>query len=433
MLRLPILAACLALAAAGAEPARPQDSFALPEAPALGDYLTYAALHSPGLEAAYQRWQAARERVPQAEALPDPRLSYRYYIEEVETRVGPQQQAVGLSQSFPWFGKLRLRGEVASEEAEAARQRFEAARLKLAHEVTAAYADYHYLGRALGVVERTRELMRQLEQVARTRYRSAAVSHAEVIRAQVELGKLEDRLRELEALRPAAVARLNAAIGRPAGEPLPWPEGVPQAAPAADEAQLLSLLREANPELAAMAHLIAREERAVKLAGRDFYPDFTFGLDYIDTGPARMGSPSDSGKDPVIAMVSINLPIWRGKYRAAEREARARRRAAALALQDRQNALGAAARMALFEYRDAERKIDLYRDTLVPKARQSLRATETAFRGGAASFFDLVDAERALLEFELAYERALADRVRRLAELEMLVGRSLAAQEETGE
>ena len=77
----------------------------------LGDYLTYAALHNPEVEAAYYRWQAAMEAVPQARTLPDPRLTYARYIEEVETRTGPQENRLGLSQTFPWFGTLRTKGE----------------------------------------------------------------------------------------------------------------------------------------------------------------------------------------------------------------------------------------------------------------------------------------------------------------------------------
>ena len=104
---------------------------ALDESAGLGDYLAYAALNNPGLEAAFNRWKAALEREPQVEALPDPRFTYRYFIREVETRVGPQQQALGLSQAFPWFGKLALRGSVAAEAAEAARQRYENEKLTL--------------------------------------------------------------------------------------------------------------------------------------------------------------------------------------------------------------------------------------------------------------------------------------------------------------
>jgi len=89
----------------------------LTESSGLSDYLAYAALNNPGLEAAFNRWKAALERVPQVKALPDPRFEYKYFIKEVETRVGPQQHSFGVSQVLPWFGKLDLRGEVAGEAA----------------------------------------------------------------------------------------------------------------------------------------------------------------------------------------------------------------------------------------------------------------------------------------------------------------------------
>ena len=101
----------------------------------LGDYLAYAALNNPGLEAAFYDWKAALERVPQAESLPDPRFTYRYFIREVETRVGAQRQGFSLSQTFPWFGKLALRGGAAAEAARAEQQRFQAAKLKLFQQV----------------------------------------------------------------------------------------------------------------------------------------------------------------------------------------------------------------------------------------------------------------------------------------------------------
>ncbi|MBE3099270.1 MAG: hypothetical protein IMZ44_19305, partial [Planctomycetes bacterium] len=115
--------------------AAPQPPADLTEASGLNDYLAYAALHNAGLESAFNAWKAALERVPQVRALPDPRFTYRNYVEAVETRVGPQRNSYEISQTFPWLGKLDLRGDVAAEEAKAARCRLDAARLKLFYQV----------------------------------------------------------------------------------------------------------------------------------------------------------------------------------------------------------------------------------------------------------------------------------------------------------
>ncbi len=407
---------------------RPPTGQALPELskePTLAEYLTYAALNNPGLEAAFNRWKAALQKVPQVRSLADPRFSYRYFIEQVETRVGPQRQSFGLSQTFPWFGTLELRGDVALEAAKAARQRYEAQKLRLFYRVKNAYYEYYYLARAIAIVRENRNLVKYFEQVVRIRYQAAAAAHLDTFRAQVELGKLEDRLRTLIDLRGPIVARLNAALSRPTEAELPWPTSIPEEKIETSDQEILTWLREASPQIREMEHQIERERHAIELARKQYYPDFTLGLNYIDTGSAAMPGAQDSGKDPLMATVSVNVPIWLARYSAAVREAQARHLAALKAKADRENTLGAEVKLVLYRFRDAERKIDLYRDTLVPKAEQSLKALDAAFRAGQASFLDLVDGQRILLEFQLAYERALADLAQRLAQLEMLVGREI--------
>jgi len=178
---------------------------ALPEDATLQDCLDYAQQNNPGLEAALNLWKAAAERVPQARTLPDPSLNYG-----LEAMPDSRQHMVTLNQMFPWPEKLSLRAAVAREEAEAARQQYEAAKVSLFFRVKDAYYEYYYLGRAVAVVRENRDLVKYLEEVARTRYKAGAAGHPDVIRAQVELGKLDDQLRTLEDLRGASAARVNA-------------------------------------------------------------------------------------------------------------------------------------------------------------------------------------------------------------------------------
>jgi cobalt-zinc-cadmium efflux system outer membrane protein len=422
--------------AAGATP-HVSDSYGetRPDLPALGerstlsDYLSYAALNNPGLEAAFDRWRAAVEKVPQMRSLPDPRLSYAYYIQEVETRVGPQRQRLDISQTLPWFGKLDLRGDMASEAAHAEREWYEATKLRLFHRVKTAYYEHYYLGRAIAIVEDNIRLLTDLEEVTRNMYRVGSAPYAQIIKAQVELSRLEDRLSSLRDLEGSILAELNSALNRPTDAHLPWPEAISEEGVVFSDQDVFSWLRENNPELKAMGFVVGKEDVAMDLARKDFRPDITLGLQYIDTDDALMPGARDSGKDPVIGMVSINLPIWLGKYRAAEREARARHKAALEERTERENELLACLKKAVYRFRDADRKLNLYRDTLVPKAEQSLGVASEAFRTGGADFLDLIDAERTLLEFSLSYERALADRVQALAEIEMLVGREILARE----
>ena len=395
----------------------------LNESSELSDYLAYAAVNNPGLEAAFNRWKATVEDVVQSETLPDPRFTYQYYIEEVETRVGPQRQGVGIAQAFPWFGKLALRGKVAQEAANAERQRYESDKLKLFYEVKDTYAEYYYLAQAVRIFQENVALVRHLEEISRTRFKVAAASHPDVIKAQVELGKLEDRLKSLEELKHPLQARLNASMNRPVDTNIPWPQELPSEEMAMSDKVILEQLVESNPDLKTIDFEILKNRQRIELARKDYYPDITFGLNYIDTDNSSMSpSPQDNGKDPVIAMVSINLPLWRGKYDAGVRQARAQYNAARRTKEDKVNDLSSTLKMVLYEFHDAERKIDLYQNALIPKAQQSLKVTESAYQAGKVGFLDLIDSQRILLEFELSFQRALSDHAQNLARIDMLIG-----------
>lgn len=398
----------------------------LPDSADLYGLLRYAAQNNAGLQAAFTRWQAATERIPQAKTLPDPRFNFGYFFREVETRVGPQRQRFGLSQMFPWFGTLRLKGDIATQNALIAQERFTAAQDRLYLEVVSAHTEHYYLARSIAITTDLIALVTNAESVAQAKYRAAIGSYADMLRAQVELGRLEDRLIALQDQEKPVVARVNAALNRPLSAPLPRPLDLPNESVALSDEQLLNQAARNNPNLRAIDRVIDREAHAIDLAGRKSYPSFTFGIDYVNTDPALTPDVVDSGKDPLMGRVAINIPIWWGSYGAGRREAQARRRAAALDRVERQNQILSGMHEVLFAYHDAERKISLYRDALIPKAEQSLRASQTGYEAGEVDFLDFLDAERVLLEFELAYDRARADQLKHLAHLRMLAGGAFA-------
>ena len=396
----------------------------------LSEYLEYAALNNAGLREAFQEWKAALERVPQVTALPDPKFSLGYLIQEVETRVGPQEWRVGIKQTFPWFGKLDLKGNMAARAAKAAWQRFNAEKLHLFHRVKKAYAEYFYLSQAIKVTRRHRDLVKYLEEVARTQYKTGVVPHSAVIKAQVERGKLEDRLASLQDLKDARAAKLNSALGRRAGAALPWPVELSQRHVRVRSEKVLAQLRESNPKLRALRQEVERAESALDLAKLRYYPDITAGLSYMSTGSAVMSGLDESGKDPILATLSINIPLWWNAYRAGEREKVSHLRQARMALEDRSRELESEVELVVYSLQDARRKINLYGDSLVPQARQSMEATRASFKTGDADILALLDAERTLLQFRLERERAVADHLQNVAKLEMLVGKRMTGREE---
>jgi outer membrane protein, heavy metal efflux system len=407
---------------------QPATETALPADARFDDYVRYAMRHNPDLEAAFDRWRAALERAPQARTLPDPRVSFAVVLDQVDRSAEYMGERYTLSQMFPWFGKLALGGDMADAQAHAEARRFEAARLQLVDQVARAYFAYAFRQEAVVIARENLELLVHLESVARAMFRAGAASLSDVNRAQIEIGRLDDQVRSLEDFLEVAASDLNAVLGRPARAPLPAVPAKPSTQifpelPGYSDDQWIALARQHNPELAASRHDTERQRHAVALARKNYYPDITLGVEYAREGSGRMAMMDEGGSDMVAGMIGINVPIWRRKYDAGMREAQARLDEAGRRVENRENRLEAELKAALFTYRDSLRRVALYGHTLLPMARQTLATTETAYRAGTAGFSDLIDAQRVLLEFALAHERAAADRAQAYTRIQALVGR----------
>ncbi|MCP4568079.1 MAG: TolC family protein [FCB group bacterium] len=388
----------------------------------LGEYLRYAALNSPSLKAAFHGWNAALEKTGYAGALPDPMFTFGYFIENVETRVGPQEQRFSLKQAYPWFGTLGARKAVAGEAANVAFSKYQAEKLRLFYRVKSAYYRLYYLGREISLTRENMTLLSFWESVVRTKYKVALSQHPDVIKAQVELGKFEDKLASLEAMVKPVKAHLRASLNLPKSVYISLPSKVEISELPVNHDSVFARVVSENPDLEALQHVIEKERAGVRLANKSSWPNFTFGVDYIQTGAALNPSLTDSGKDPWGVNVGVNLPIWFGKNKAKKQEALARYRSSQNNLIEAENQAIAIAERILFEYDDALRKIRLYRDGLLPKAEQSLNASYTAYQAGKTDFLNILDAQRLLLEFELHLEKSIVDLATRKAELEMITG-----------
>jgi len=214
---------------------------------------------------------------------------------------------------------------------------------------------------------------------------------------------------------------LNKALTLPEDTNLPWPKVEPFEAAPLEYDRLVSKLRRKNPELAGLSSEAMAARSRIELAKKNFYPDIGVGVEWTEF--ERSGGMS--GRDSVAVMFQMNLPLWWDSYSASERQAQA----AAMSIEqekiDTENTLLAKAAQSYYDYNDSIRRIRLYRDSLIPKAEELLRTSETAYLAGTIDFLSLIDSQRLLLEYNLSYQRALADNQQKLAEIEMLVGSEL--------
>lgn len=401
-------------------PAQAQGEVSLDPLPA---YLKTAAENNGELQAAFARWKAAVQKSPQASVLPDPELRFGYFIEPIETRTGPQRWRYGLSQKFPWPGKLSEKERIAMHEADVQLAQAEGLKLRLYTDVKNGFYEYAYLERAIVITRENEELLRYLENVVQARYAAASAPYSDVLRTQVELDKLGERLRSMQDLRVPLAARMNAAMGRPADDPIQVPDSVPVMELTMDDTVLRTALKENNPALHGFDAQTEKAKSGVALAERGYYPDIILGVESIYTDrPRNNGDVLNKGDDPLIATVGINLPIWHSALDAAVEENKQMVLATERGKQGKQDVLLADLELALFRYRDAGRRIELYKETLLPRAEQAIEVSLQAFQNGKASFLDIMDAQKTYLEIHLAYARALTDQAQRIADMEALIG-----------
>ncbi|NOT32323.1 MAG: TolC family protein [Planctomycetes bacterium] len=373
----------------------------------LADYLRFATLNSPRVEAAYYDWAAAVEGITPARSRPDPRLTFESDIADTVTSLMP-----GLMLDLPGPGKLRAAGDVMAAESRVAYFGFEREILRTALAVKTAYYRLHFLEETIRVESETLRLLDELEQLAQQQNAAGRVTLQDVLRAQIARDQVETEITNLEDSRSALAAELKSALGlgpRDAAPPIPVTFEPSVGDPRPDELLATALIR--NPDLRAMEEDVLRAEASLGLARKSGVPDFSLGLELDFKATPTLFRPS----------AGMTLPIWRDKLAAEIAGAQAEKRAAEARLTAEQVELAAELAAMLFLFREAVRNDALLANKLLPKARQSLDAARAGYVNGRAGFLDVIDAQRTLLEFELAGIEARTQRELALASLSLAI------------
>jgi len=386
--------------------ARPELPALAPDAP-LADWLRYAMLNDPRVEAAFHAWAGTVERITIARSRPDPALTLEADIAGAVETLMP-----GLMLPLPAPRKLAAAAEVATAEAEAAYHAFEAEVLRTAEATRSAYVRLHFLEDALRVQREALALLGDVETLARQQVGAGRGTLQDVLRAEIEREQLHTQIANLEDSRGVLQARFRAALGHdPEDESVPLPAGFEPGAPPLPAEELLALASEHNPGLRRMAAEVRRGQALLALAHAGRVPDVTLGLE------------ADVKASPVMwrPMASVTLPIWRDRIAAEIRAAQAETRSAEARLTAEEIDLAAGLAALLYLYRESARNEELYGVTLLPKARQSLAVARSGYAAGRSSFLDVIDAERQLLAFELASVEARTQRELSLISLAMTI------------
>jgi cobalt-zinc-cadmium efflux system outer membrane protein len=159
----------------------------------LNQYLVIAAENNPGLKARFNDYLASLERVPQVRGLPDPQVSFGYFIQPVETRNGPQQFRISANQVFPWFGSQGAKGDVATQAAKTKFEVFQESKAKLFNDVRSTYYNLYFTKKAMLILDENIEILKSFQQLALIKVEAGKVSAVDEYRIEMDLNDLENQ------------------------------------------------------------------------------------------------------------------------------------------------------------------------------------------------------------------------------------------------
>ncbi len=415
----------------------PEGFFSL-ESQALRDLVKSALKDNPELKEAEAAWKASLKKTRVVSALPDPNLAATAFLESVETRVGPQEAVLILTQKLPWFGKLSAAGQAALEEALEKAWTWRSLQRETVLRVKKTFYDLVYLFEALKITDEDISTLRRYEAIALTRYGTGKGIQQNVLKVQSETTRLNERRIVLLRQRDVGRRKLARLVGSPLGkveldfgdQPLPDVDLRLE--------DLYGKVRKNREELQARLHAVRSSREGVRLAKKQYWPDFNLGLNYIVVGDREdpeglLNPPEDNGKDAIGVLASINLPIWYHKLRAGVDEARLEEYRARAAYARQEDSVLYEVQDAYINLESLREQLDLYRHALIPQAEQSMESSEAAYETGKLTFLELLDSERFLLNVRYGYAKIKSDYLGAHADMERALGTRFPEKaEETG-
>lgn len=383
-------------------------------------YFKIAAENNPGLKAVYNEYEAALQKVPQANALADPVFSFGYFISPVETRLGPQQAKFSLVQMFPWFGTLKAEGNAAALMAEAKFQRFIDARNRLFFRVAAAYYSVYELKDLIRIEQENIELLESYKTIAGQNVKTATGNMVDVLRVDIMLNDAQTNLEILsQKVKPLRTV-FNSLLNRDADEYVVLGSDLKTKA-LWDNYRKDSLIA-VNPELKAIDLKIQAGKASELIAQKKSMPRLGVGLDYVVVGERSDLSMPDNGKDVVMPMISVSVPVFRKKFKASVKEAQLIQESYENRKKELANSLISDYEMVWFEVQKQQKLLSLY-EQQIKTTEQSLNLLLVSYENSGREFEEVLSMQQQLLKYRKMNSTALTQLYTALAKINYLTSK----------
>ena len=390
----------------------------------LNEVIQAALANNPAIQAGAHGVAAQRAKVSQAKALPDPNVGIGWMgnIQPFSVQTGDPSSYRGVSamQMLPFPGKRSLRGQIAAKEADAGQWDLEATRRRVVADVKAAYYSYWYYDKAIRTTESNQDLLTKLSQISEARYRVGKGTQADVLRSQVEISMLLQKMTTLQQMRATAQARLNTLMARNPDAQLPPAADISNQTPlnySLDD--LYKLARQNDPEYQKMQKTVERNQLAMNLAHKDYLPDMTVAYMYEQ----RPQMPDMHG-----LTFTVNVPVfYKSKQREELRQAEEEALSAASARDNRQNELYFDLKQDYLAAKASDNLLKLFSQGVIPQSSLALESSMSAYQVGNVDFLTVIGNFTTVLNYETDYYRELANYQTFLAQIEALTGADLTS------
>ncbi len=380
--------------------------------------------NNPQVKAFYTKSRADEARVPQAGSLPDPMVSLNVLNLPVDNFVFDQEPMTGkqlaVKQTFPFPGKLSLKESIARQGANVSKANWQELRWQLIRNIKVTYYNLFFIDQAIQTTEKNRRLLTEFVNIAGQKYAVGRGLQQDVLKAQVELSRMEDKLIDLRQKREEAESRMNALLNRPIDQPLGKTAQLTYKPFRLNRNDLEQLVLNNKPLFKAWESRIDQSREKVSLAEKQYWPDISVFAAYNQREVLQSGL---GGVDYLSAGITLNIPLyfWR-KQRKQVEETSLLKQTVEERYQNVKLQTFSALDNAISEHLKLDERVNLYESGIIPQATQALQSAMIGYQTDKVDFLTLVNNQMTLFNLELEYARILSDYNKNVAELEYLTG-----------
>jgi outer membrane protein TolC len=363
----------------------------------LKTYIISAQKNNPKLKAMELKYKQALEKVPQAKALPDPTFSAGVFIQPIETRLGAQKAKLSVSQMFPWFGTLGAKEQQASLQAHAVYLKYMDARSKLEMNVTNSWLDLVLTDQKIYFTQKRVEVLDLLEKQSLKHYESDQTDMVNVLYIQMLKEELITKLHLFKDKRNTQQVAFNTLLNRDLSMQVITPEEL-----LVSESKALNMDKLAfanHNRITSWDQMVESAQFGTKAAKLNALPKLGLGLDYAIISKRSDMNPADNGQDAIMPMLSVSIPIFRKKYKAAVKLNQFKQQEYEELKTAELNQLELEFQQALELYKSGSRETDLYQN-LLTKAKQSYEILSNNYESSVKRYEEVLNMQQKIWIYE---------------------------------